>query len=168
MKRTLSICLLLLCVLSASAQIQRNFLGYTLGSTTKSVIYNKYKTNKLFHRYANGDFCVGDITFAGQKWDVVMFEFTNNKLASIQFFLTEPISSISEMDIVWDRLSGRLLEKYSDYYREASTSDVLQFVDSKTFLSLMYRSINYSKGLALRYSDRDLTRQQTQSEIDEL
>lgn len=168
MKRIISIVLLLVCVLTASAQIQRNFLGFTLGVTTKSVVYNKYKHNKSLQINEDGDLRVSNITFAGQKWDLVLFKFANNKLQAVSFFSTEPNTTITEMDMAWNRLSENLLIKYGKYYRDSSTSEHLMFTDGKTNLSLSYSVIEYYKGLSLFYFDRKLFNQQTQKEFDEL
>lgn len=167
MKKVLAIFLALIIGLSMSAQIQNKFLGFTLGTTTKSEVSNKYKNEELYLETEN-DINVGYLTFAGQRWDVVTFQFYDNKLLSIQFYLTEPASSITLMDLVWDNLRDKLWNKYSEYYRDNSTSDFIMYFDDKTALSLSYRYTSGNKGLGLFYRDRALAKQQSQAEEDEL
>lgn len=168
MKRTIFVGLLLLCVLAASAQIQRNLLGFTLGTTTKSVVYNKYKTYKSFSKDEYGNYTVSDIVFAGEKWDYVSFEFTNNKLEAVQFVMAEPFSSKNEINTAREKFNSMLWEKYSEYINVISDSDSKVFCDNKTDLIFIYRIIDYNACISIRYSDRELFDQSSQKEMDEL
>ena len=99
---------------------------------------------------------------------MVTFRFYDNNLYAVQFFLTEPQSSITLMDSVWDSLRDILWNKYSEYYRESSTSDFILYKDDNTTVSLSYSYLSRDKGLGLYYSDRALSKQKSQSEEDEL
>ena len=82
MKKVLVIFLALIIGLSMSAQIQNKILGFTLGETTKSEVYNKYKNEPLFVEDESGILGIGGLQFAGQVWDIVSFEFENNSISA--------------------------------------------------------------------------------------
>lgn len=165
MKKVLAIFLAFIIGLSMSAQIQNKLLGFTLGSTTKSEVYNKYKNEELFT--ANGDdIGVGDLKFAGQTWDVTIFRFYNNKLMLVQFSVTDGMSPLSAIETVWESFKQKLMKKYDTYYLYSSTSDFLSFSDNITHLSLS--RFVYGTGVNLLYYDIALADQQSVEEEGEL
>ena len=168
MKKVLVIFLALIIGLSMSAQIQNKPLGFTLGETTKSEVYNKYKNEPLFLEDETGLIGVGGLQFAGQTWDIVTFEFYNNRLFAVQFFLTEPQTSRQLMDVLWDNFQLNLLEKYGEYYYDNSKPDFKLYSDGKTDLSLSYQYLSGNKGLSLRYCDRTMAEQKNKDGIDDL
>ncbi|MBR5725247.1 MAG: hypothetical protein IKX56_00770 [Muribaculaceae bacterium] len=168
MKRILTIFLALIIGLSMSAQIQNKILGFTLGTTTKSEVYNKYKNQEYFSADDDGTISVGDIVFAGQKWDLTLFSFYNNILLSVQFNLGEQMTSLNIMDSAWESFQNKLWDKYSDYAVDSQRSDMIFYTDGITRLSLAYLYISSNKILTLQYADTDLSEQKSQAEIDEL
>lgn len=168
MKKVLVIFLALIIGLSMSAQIQNKILGFTLGETTKSEVYNKYKNEPLFVEDESGILGIGGLQFAGQVWDIVSFEFENNRLFAIQFFLSEPETSTQLMDILWANFQLKLFEKYGDYYFDYSQSDFKFYSDGKTDLSLSYQYISGYKELSLRYGDRTIAEQRLKAGFDDL
>ncbi len=168
MKKVFAIFLALIIGLSMSAQIQNKILGFTLGSTTKSEVYNKYKNQELFSADDDGTISVGNIVFAGQKWDLTLFCFHNNKLLYVQFSLAEQMTSLSIMDSVWESFQNKLWNKYSNYAVDSQRSDMIFYTDGITRLSLAYMYISNGKLLALQYADINLSEQKSQAEIDEL
>jgi hypothetical protein len=167
MKKVFAIFLALIIGLSMSAQIQRTFLGFALGTTTKSEVYNKYKDEKYFLEYDNGDYAVGALEFAGQKWDVTTFAFYNNRLLSVHFALLEYSTPLSILDSKWDDLKARILNKYGDY-NYYFDSEYLLFTDNKTRISLSYLYATDTKALGLMYTDEALKEQQRKEEDSDL
>lgn len=165
MKKVLAIFLALIIGLSMSAQIQNKFLGFTLGTTTKSEVYNKYKNEKDLI-VEGDDIYVGDLKFAGQVWDITTFRFYNNRLMAIQFSITDRNTPESLMESTWEIFKGKLWNKYSDYYFTSSTSDFILYSDGNIDLTLS-RSV-VGKGVNLLYCDCVLREQQKISEDSEL
>lgn len=165
MKRILAISLALIIGLSLSAQIQNKILGFTLGETTKSEVYNKYKSQELFTEL-DGDIAVGNLKFAGQVWDVTLFRFYNDKLMVVQFSVSESTTPLTILESLWVDFKYKLENKYSDYYINSLT-DFILFSDFKTDLSLSFFDVN-GMGLNLSYSDCALREQYKQAEEDEL
>lgn len=169
MKKVLAIFLALIIGLSMSAQINNKLLGFTLGTTTKSQVYNKYKNEKIFTVDEKGDIYVGDLVFAGQKWDITTFYFYNNKLESIQFGDVEDMTPQYLMQTIWEGLIISLNNKYSDYLITDSSPDFTYYYDGITDLVLSYSQIPPNqKGLVLRYYDHSLRLSRMQAEEDEL
>ena len=167
MKKVLAIFLAFSIGLSMSAQIQNKLLGFTLGTTTKTEVYEKYKNEKHFRENSSGGYSIGDIEFAGYKWDITTFRFYHDLLLSVQFSLVDLATPISLMDASWDSLSLILLDKYGDY-NYYSTSEYQIFQDDQTHLALSYTYSGNNKALTLIYSDRALREQKRQAEEDEL
>ena len=169
MKKVLAISLALIIGLSLSAQIQNNLLGFTLGVSTKYEVYNKYKDEVKFTVDEIGTISVGDIVFAGYKWDYTSFSFYDNKLESIHFFNTEPFTPEQIMQLMWERLRTSLLNKYSDYLQTDSTADFTYFLDGKIDLVLSYSGLSSNeKSISLNYYDHSLRLIRMQAEEDEL
>ena len=167
MKKVLAIFLAFIIGLSMSAQIQNKLLGFTLGTTTKAEVYEKYKDEGRFRENSSGGYSIGNIEFAGHKWDITSFRFYHDRLLSVQFTLIDLATPISLMDASWDSLSLILLDKYGDY-NYYSTSEYQIFQDDQTHLALSYTYSGNNKALTLIYSDRALREQKRQAEEDEL
>ena len=65
MKRFFIIAIALFFGVSMSAQIQNKILRFTLGTSTKNEVIDKYKNEKIFVEEGY-DICVGNLEFAGQ------------------------------------------------------------------------------------------------------
>ena len=169
MKRTILILAAIIIGLSMSAQIQNKFLGFTLGSTTKSEIYNKYKNAELLKVDEMGDISVGNLVFADTRWDFTTFNFYNNILYSVQFSLSEELTSLALMNSAWDSFNTKLWNKYSDYYiANNSTSEMKIYIDGKIGLSLFYMGEPFRRIMGLQYLDINLYLQRSQAADDEL
>ena len=170
MKRILTILLALVIGLSMSAQIQRSFLGFTLGKTTTSEVHNKYKNESNFSIKKNGDCGLSyNIDFAGYSWEHVSFEFYKGKLYRITFFTSQ--SLYSDYSKFWNKLKSSLNRKYSQYYLKSSTNDSIQYSDYNTSITLKYyiataayREVFYH----LIYTDCSLSNQKAIDEENEL
>ena len=112
MRRTIFICLLLVCVLAASAQIQRNILGCTLGATSKAQAINNLKTNNyLFGEPSESSINIYNVFFGGHKWEVASMKFYNDSFYDIEFmdFKLDPL------DTFYYDIGNALDHKYSNY-----------------------------------------------------
>lgn len=118
MKKALAIILSFVFGLSMSAQIQNKLLGFKLGKTNRSEVYNKYKNDQYFMENADGSICTSDINFAGHDWDMVTFHFVDNKLSSVAFSDIETETPIQIMESMWSNLKDKLWTKYSSYYEK--------------------------------------------------
>lgn len=167
MSRIISLFVSIIIGLSLSAQIQTKFLGFTLGSTTKSTVYNKYQHEELFNEDEKGDISVGHLVFAGTKWDVTTFYFFNNKLCSVQFYLSEPLTQASLIESTWESMKTKLWDKYSKYYVESSTPKMIMYADDMTYMGITFIDQSYI-ALSIQYYDITLLMQQNQAEADEL
>ncbi len=170
MKRTISICLLLLCVLSSSAQIQRNFLGFTLGESTKEQVYNEL-VKQNFDVWGDPNFdtyVVNDhIPFAGYIWTTLSVSFYNNRLYNITF-----IDGDSTTEALIDKfiqINQSLNKKYIDYLISDATT-VKHYEDSDTHIMLQcdYSSISSKVQLSLTYAYMPLLKLKKSQEEDEL
>lgn len=167
MKKVLAIFLALIIGLSMSAQIQNKILGFTLGSTHKSEVYNKYKSDPLFIEKDNGDICTSDVTFAGHEWDMVFFNFVDNKLSGVTFSDIETETPVKIMESTWENLKDKLWQKYSQYY-EKTTYDMILFSDDANKVALSLSDTSGRLLLMLYYANTALNLQKLQAEEDEL
>ena len=71
--------------LSINAQIQRSFLGLTLGEATKPEVKQTLINKCISVEEYNGNITTNDITFGGEKWSHAVFQFYKGKLYSIVF-----------------------------------------------------------------------------------
>ncbi len=167
MKKVLAIFLAFIIGLSMSAQIQNKLLGFTLGKTNRSEIYNKYKNDRYFMERADGSICTGDIKFAGHEWDMVAFTFVDNKLSSVAFSDIETETPVSIMESTWQNLKDKLTKKYSQYY-EKTTYDMILYSDDNNKLGLSFSETSGRMLLMLYYTNIALNLQQIQADEDEL
>lgn len=155
MKRIFIIAIALFIGLSVSAQIQNKILGFTLGTSTKNEVRDKYK-NEIIFAEEGDDIYVGNLEFAGQTWDITNFRFYDNKLLYVLFSISEPSTPSDIITSAFESYKVKLWDKYSDYYiKDCSTSDFIMYTDNKTYLAL-----TFSDGLSLIYSDCALSEQQ--------
>jgi|GEM_PF-3446422 hypothetical protein len=166
MKKVLAIFLAFIIGLSMSAQIQNKLLGFTLGTSTKYEIRNKYKNERSFSE-EDSFIMVRDIRFASQHWDYVAFYFFENKLMYVSFSNIDPYTPMRLMESTWDNLKERLWDKYSDYYVK-TTPEMIQYSDGVTNLALSLSDATGSMILMLLYSDVALKNQELQAGDDEL
>lgn len=167
MKKVLAIFLAFIIGLSMSAQIQNKLLGFTLGTTTKPEVRNKYKYDKGFNEDSSGDIFVKNIRFASNDWDYVHFHFYNNKLSSVDFSNVEPFTSIPIMESRWYNLKDRIYNKYGDYYLRTQSS-MIMYSDGVTSIALNLSDDTGGMILMLYYSNDALIRQELQAGDDEL
>ena len=144
-----------------SAQIQRTFFGFTLGTTTKAEVYNKYHNENLetFHQSSpNGNCCLNYATFGGYNDWTVVFSFYNDKLYSVRLSHIDPLYKISSS------FNRTLDKKYSKYYiKKESTEYDKVYLDDKTIVELIIGSY-----VELSYTDYSLWRSKINADESDL
>lgn len=170
MKKVLAIFLALIIGLSMSAQIQTKILGFTLGTTSKATVLNQYKTKITKAGYSAGEtYRIQDVSFAGQIWELAYFVFVNNKLYRVSFQSTDDNIPTSILDLNWENLKKSLNKKYSQFYQNnSSTSEVKEYSDGITYLSLRYEYYMDCMVLSLSYTNEYLLHQKVKAAEDDL
>ena len=165
MKRILFISVLTILSLSVAAQIQRKFMGQTLGESTKSSVYNELKDKKAYYDKIDGDevICIKDVRFGGYSWDYAVFKFCDNKLMTVFFWvLGEPDLDNENSNPRWNDIRNRLSSKYDNYVIE-DENDSKSYMDDKTYLN-----ISKTDGrLLMGYSDLELAKNQKDADDNE-
>lgn len=158
-----------LCAVIASAQIQRKFLDFTLGVTTKAQVLNYIKSHHYeYHLIEDGDIGIHKIKFAGQNWPVAYFCFYNGKLYLVDFRDNDSFTSVETLNLTWKRLSNLLKQKYDNYSISSIEDGALDFSDNKTKLSSNYKYSLGGVSIHIMYYDIYLFGQMCESEESEL
>ena len=170
MKKVLVIFLAIIIGLSMSAQIQNKILGFTLGTTSKTTVLNQYKTKITKADYNAGEtYRIQDVSFAGQIWDLAYFVFVNNKLCTVSFQSTDDNIPTSILDLSWENLKKSLNKKYSQFYlSNRSTSEIKEYSDGTTYLTLSYEYFMYCMVLNISYTNEYLLHQKVKAAEDDL
>jgi len=142
MKRILLLLILMLSI-SAEAQIQRSFFGFTLGVSNRQIISSHFKRQNKTIKNEDDVLVVKNLKFGGQMWDEVRFVFYKNKFYQIFLVTSTERNSKEYLDERWDYLLNKFLKKYRNYYQPMS-SDTKYFCDNKTTLRFHYE---FSGGL---------------------
>ena len=150
----------------ASAQIERNILGFTLGSTTKSQVVASVKSNNISYSYGFRDsystkardedtkISLYNVQYKGYTWDICVLEFINDKLGYISMW--------SNTRSAWSRfkeLTKSFGEKY--YFYNAMYSDYrTYFNDGGMYLEVSYQPLSIKEDMiSITFSDIKLFRQ---------
>lgn len=168
-KYVLSLLGLFLCV-SLNAQIQRKFLGFTLGSSTKSAVINGLKA-KGFKPVTddNETYSVRYIKFAGHTWPYAAFTFYKGILHTVNFSDSDGLTPRQTIDVIWETLDTNLSEKYGKYYdSEFSSSVKKEFADGRTRIVFNYDFFQGSKIMSLMYYDINIRAKMSDDSADEL
>lgn len=160
-------------VICANAQIQRLFMGFTLGVSTKTQIENQLKARHKKYRIVN-DNCIAieDVTFVGLFWPSTYVRFYKNTFYSVSFSVTAyDLGSLDALDNYWGNLSSLLRRKYNNYIMK-QTDTSYYYTDMKTDLMLYTdyerKSVGLVKYMTLVYYDRKLDAKQSIKEMNEL
>ncbi len=170
MKKTSVLVLLGLVVnLSVYSQIQRNFLGFTLGVTTKNQVINYAKENKMVFVAGNDEVCIKDIKFGGIYWPMVAFSFLSDKFYTVYFFNSDKYTPRNNLDVHWENLTSSLNAKYKNFLLEEKISETnSRYNDGITTLDAFYDFNQGIKTLSLLYYDNKLFMQNMQEDDNEL
>lgn len=80
----------------------------------------------------------------------------NNRLRSISFINSEPETSKTSLETIYNRLKRKLDEKYSNYYNTQSVEYFIGYTDDKTDVCLRYAKFEGLYMLLIMYSDIEL------------
>ena len=139
--------------LSINAQIQRSFLGLTLGEATKPEVKQTLINKCISVEEYNGNITTNDITFGGEKWSHAVFQFYKGKLYSIVFGMS--VSSSNKLSVKKDilRVISILKKKYPKFLMIDEEEHVILY-DLKTMASVSYTNVSEGVGVyGLTYSD---------------
>ena len=143
MKRIiLTFALCISCILT-NAQIQRNFFGCTIGSTTWneaiSAITKKCMMISESNRQ-NGEICIDNIKFAGNNFNHAYMSFYNGVLSKISFIIMD-----KELESYKD-LKKKLKVKYSSYLDSEEDYNMFFMDDDMSIINLSH---TYTEGVHL-------------------
>lgn len=156
--------LLSLLALNISAQIQRNFIGNTLGvSTYDQVRYDMY--DKGYHALGdrrNDYIDYTDVKFAGYTCEDAYFYFYDKKFYKVSFIIEKAVNTKE----IFESLKDKLQNKYPNY-KDEDKEDVVMFQDNTTLLILLNntsdeKAENY---LSLTYIDLKLFQKRIVNEM---
>ena len=134
-----------MCSFVASAQIERDILGFTLGSTTKSQAIASVKSRNISFAYGFRDInsrtsqnedtelTLYNVQYKGYTWDICVLEFINDKLGYIGMW--------SNTKSAWSRfkeLTKSFGEKYY-FYNAIYNDNRTYFNDGGKYLEIQYQ-----------------------------
>lgn len=176
MKRFLLSLVLSLVVITVSAQIQRTFLGCTLGVSTKAFVKNAMtkKGYRLKRIDENEKYVYQNVKFIEYTCKEVCFSFYAGKLLSIDFFMENQINhNLPEPE--FKELRSILDAKYSAYkedeqfYYHYVRDWYCRYWDVNTYINLqIYNRFSVEGLLWLSYIDLGLAKKRKQDISDEI
>ena len=186
MKKLSCILALLFIVLQVEAQLQRKFYGHSFGSSKQSVVQTMkskgYQVNEVSNKIWVTYPKVGTINFGGLDWEVIEFDFFQNKLTSVTFCVSTEIYTPSIIVEKYNQTEERLINKYQCYIGNRpltkSGAKCIDFSDDKTGLIFRYLHIDSNGEISLTptkkihiylwYYDKDLMAKKYDNENSEL
>lgn len=163
--RIFFIILLSLLTLNISAQIQRLFLGNTLGvSTYDQVRYNMYdKGYQTLEDHRNNYISYRDVRFAGYTSKEAYFYFYDKNFYMVTFIIKETDNTKD----TFDSLKGKLQNKYPNH-KVDEEENVVTFHDNTTLLVLRNNTSKEeisNKYSSLTYIDLNLSKKRIDDEM---
>lgn len=143
--------------LCLNAQIQRSFLGCSLGKTTRTEVKKQFNSKGVkVLTDSPGDFVVARQEFAGIKWKEIHFMFINGTLYNVVFTNGNKDDKDGILKTLKDYLDKSLLEKYSAYSGKDKRNGKAFFYDGQTRVSTDYEYHNGNWILTLTYTDTQM------------
>lgn len=168
MKKTGLLLLLTFISLNLFPQIQRKVYDFHLGKTTKKEVVSYFKEMGKEYQLEGNTMSVFNMKFGGEEWPTVFLKFYNNRLCSISFINSEPETSKTSLETIYNRLKRKLDEKYSNYYNTQSVEYFIGYTDDKTDVCLRYAKFEGLYMLLIMYSDIKLMLTEDDDGKDEL
>lgn len=168
MKKVFLLCLYIVCTLGTYAQIKTNFLGLTLGVSSRESVIKTLKSKgysiEEFHTLNNHGIEIKNVIWADAMWDYCYFRLTDNKLRSVVFETSN--QRLSDSELV--ELKNRFVESYEIKYKEYSDSSISKkpnsynYIDGKTYVGIQLHpgdesGISHINFLHISYADIHLT-----------
>ncbi len=169
MKNIVTVLILCFSFIFANAQIQRTFLGNTLGVTTwnnaKSTLSQKGLEIIDCNQQA-GTILVGNVTFSSYPCEFATLYFHNGLFYKIFFFIK---CAELESDIlpVYNNFKKKLKNKYSSYITSDDDGSIM-FEDKVSFIYLGHSYSNNLYDTGLIYADKKIDNQRKQADNNEL
>ena len=151
--------------LSMQAQIQRTFMGQTLGVSTKAEVIDALDDKGAFPSHLNGEdvICIKDIRLGGHSWGMITFVFYNDILLTVLLGETESYLDPDLCEQKWKNIVNKLDSKYSDF--KIDDEDKLKsYRDNYTILIVSRKTGTVAMG----YTDYQLGTKKKNEESDEL
>lgn len=169
----------------ANAQIQKNYLGLTLGTTTRNEVYQMYPNatrnwagdmdiasypgSELDMNTTEGEPALNlhNIKFAGIDWDYVNCSFYQGKLCEVHFSSQDKTSYSS-----WEDLCTALSKKYGKYRKAVHNDDnkgysyVVYSDDVTRIVACLYGSRSKMGFYVLCYQHVNLFQKKYQKKLD--
>ena len=154
-KKLVTLCVLFLFSIFASAQIQRKFFNFYLARSTKTEVINYFKAKGNRVRLIDDKtVAVNDVRFGGQSWGVSHFQFYKNKLVYISFMNSEHDIDKSGLDMMWDIIDESIKSKYSLFYlNDFSKIYDKWYDDNRTRINFKYEYFQGAWALSIVYID---------------
>lgn len=144
MKRTFILLLVtFFAIVNSYGQIGRDYMGFKLGSSTKSEVLKYIKSNgaKIIDQEDNYIHILNKINIMGATWDSMEFMFSDNLVMFIVFKTSDyqKPARRAALKMQKDLVKKDLMDKYAKYYIDDNSDDnSCFFTDSKTGLILKY------------------------------
>lgn len=170
MKKILLCFCFFISALNVSSQIQRTFLGLTLGESKRSDVVNYAKSQGKSFEERDDKIYVNNVLFGGLQWSLAAFCFYKDILYMVSFSNDENNVPKLYLEKTWESLKKTLISKYGEYLLKNMPSDeMLGFFDTKTAILAKYNEFMDSsdKDLLLMYYDYELQELQSKSAEDE-
>ncbi len=170
MRKFLFFGLFIIWSLCASSQIQRRFLNFTLGQTSKAEVTNYFTIKGYRVRLLDENtVAVNDVRFGGQTWGVTHLQFYKNKLYGVSFMSSEHDYSKENLDMMWEILDKSLERKYSRYYLKNFSKELDKwFDDDRTRIWFKYEYFQNAWALSILYYDIRLYDEKSDKDENEL
>lgn len=169
MKKIVIILILCFPFILADAQIQRTFLGNTLGVTTwnnAKTILSQKGLEIIDNNQQTGTIVVGNVTFSGYPCDFATLHFHKGVFYKI-FYYIKCAEIESDILPVYNNFKEKLKNKYSSYIT-SDDDDSIMFDDQVSFIYLGHSYSNEMYDTGLIYADKKLDNQRKQADNDEL
>ena len=169
MKKIVTVLILCFSFIFANAQIQRTFLGNTLGVTTwnnaKSILSQKGIEIIDCNQQA-GTILVGNVTLSCYPCEFATLYFHNGLFYKIFFFIK---CAELESDIlpVYNNFKKKLKNKYSSYITSDDDESIM-FDDKLSFIYLGHSYSNKLYDTGLIYADKKIDDQRKQADNNEM
>lgn len=165
MQKSLSFLIACFIALCTQAQIQRKFMGQTLGVSTKTEVLSSLSSKGGYLSTVNGKEVVAlkNYSFGGYTWGLIMFQFSKEIFSEILMMESE-FTPDEIKDAKYKSLVKQLDDKYGQYKISDDQEDTKGYSDGSTCLVILNRGIYFLMG----YSDEEISNKVAKEGADEL
>ncbi len=158
MKNKICILLISLLPLISLGQIKRNIDGIVLGKTNKQEVVNYLKNKRIPYSFRkvgvyDAIICNKERAFAGISWSSTIYTFYKNKVFRISYSNSDFDMTKEEMDLCFENLSMSLQRKYSQFKKNDSDRDIIEYQDSNVGITLSREYLQSHFMIGIDYTD---------------